>query len=138
MNKRKFGRTQAHREAMIKNLCTSLIRYGKIKTTISKAKEVRSYAEKVITLIKKKYNCDVDRKLDFSRKLGQKVFSAGTLAEHFKKIASITSERNGGCISIKRIGHTVNDNSVIAVVSIIGYVGSNSANELAAAANDDV
>ncbi|MCK9473485.1 50S ribosomal protein L17 [Sulfurimonas sp.] len=47
---RKLGRTSAHRAALLKNLSISLIEHGKIETTVMKAKELRSYVEKLITI----------------------------------------------------------------------------------------
>jgi len=47
---RKLGRTSSHRAALLKNLSISLIEHGKIETTIEKAKELRSYVEKLITI----------------------------------------------------------------------------------------
>ena len=47
---RKLGRTSAHRAALLKNLSISLIEHGKIETTVEKAKELRSYIEKLITV----------------------------------------------------------------------------------------
>lgn len=47
---RKLGRTSSHRAALLKNLSISLIEHGKIETTIMKAKELRSYVEKLITI----------------------------------------------------------------------------------------
>ena len=47
---RKLGRTSAHRAALLKNLSISLIEHGKIETTVEKAKELRSYVEKLITV----------------------------------------------------------------------------------------
>lgn len=47
---RKLGRTSAHRKALLKNLTISLIEHGKIETTVEKAKELRSYVEKLITV----------------------------------------------------------------------------------------
>lgn len=53
MGYRKLGRTSAHRKAMLRNLVTSLIVHGRIETTVTRAKEVRSLAEKMITFGKK-------------------------------------------------------------------------------------
>ena len=47
---RKLGRTSSHRAALLKNLSISLIEHGKIETTVEKAKELRSYVEKLITI----------------------------------------------------------------------------------------
>ena len=47
---RKLGRTSSHRAALLKNLSISLIEHGKIETTVEKAKELRSYVEKLITV----------------------------------------------------------------------------------------
>ena len=53
MGYRKLGRTSAHRKAMLRNLVTALLVHGRIETTVTRAKEVRSLAEKMITLGKK-------------------------------------------------------------------------------------
>ena len=50
---RKLGRTSSHRVAMLRNMATSLFRHEKIETTVQKAKEIRPFAEKLITLAKK-------------------------------------------------------------------------------------
>ncbi|MCK9453911.1 MAG: 50S ribosomal protein L17 [Sulfurimonas sp.] len=53
---RKLGRTSAHRAALLKNLSISLIEHGKIETTVMKAKELRSYVEKLITIARSNDN----------------------------------------------------------------------------------
>ena len=53
MGYRKLGRTSAHRKAMLRNLVTALLVHGRIETTVTRAKEVRSLTEKMITLGKK-------------------------------------------------------------------------------------
>ena len=54
MGYRKLGRTASHRKAMLRNLVTALMVHGRIETTVTRAKEVRSIAEKMITLGKKR------------------------------------------------------------------------------------
>jgi large subunit ribosomal protein L17 len=49
---RTFGRTAAPRKALFRNLTNSLIKYGKIETTLPKAKELRSYADRIVTIVK--------------------------------------------------------------------------------------
>jgi large subunit ribosomal protein L17 len=108
----------------MKNLSASLIKYGSIKTTVSKAKELRKYVEKIITLAKYK-NVDSARSLHFDRMIRSKLYDVRGILTKLQDIAIIMSSRNGGYISIKRIGHRANDNGVVVNVSIIGYKPSN-------------
>lgn len=109
---RKFGRTSDHRNAMFRNMATSLIRKEKICTTLPKAKELRGKVEKAITLGKK--GTLHARRLAFKlvpqKDAVQKVF--GTLAERF-------ADRKGGYTRIIRIGNRRGDDAPMAFIELI-------------------
>lgn len=110
---RKFGRTTAHRKAMFRNMVTSLIQKERIRTTLPKAKELRSKVEKTITLGKK--GTLHARRLAFKmvpqKQALQKLF--GPIAERF-------ADRNGGYTRIIRIGNRLGDDAPLAFIELIG------------------
>ena len=92
---RKLGRTSSHRAALLKNLTIALIENGKIETTVPKAKELRSYAEKLVTVAR-----------TGEANAHREVFAALQSKEATKKllneIAPAYKERNGGYTRITR------------------------------------
>lgn len=114
---RKLGRTSEHRMSLMKNLSVALIMHGSINTTISKAKDLRMYIEPIITAAK-------DKSLHSQRRIRSKLHNVKGVITKLHEIADIMMTRHGGYTSIKRVGHRVNDNSVIANISIIGYYPS--------------
>ena len=70
---RKLNRPTAHRVSLVKNLATNLLWYGKIETTLEKAKEVRSYAEKILTLAINSYTDSVKVTKDVVNEKGEKI-----------------------------------------------------------------
>ncbi len=109
---RKFGRTSAHRKALFRNLVTALIVRERIQTTLAKAKELRSKAEKTITLGKK--GTLHARRLAFrtvqEKEALQKLF--GPIAERFAK-------RNGGYTRIIKIGSRKGDDAPMAFIELV-------------------
>lgn len=108
---RKLGRKRNQRKALIKSLATSLVRDGKIKTTEAKAKELRPFVEKLVTLGKKETQAS-------RRELESRV---GPRAA--KKIASELSpaykERNGGYTRITKMVRRQSDGSPMAVIEFV-------------------
>ncbi len=105
---RKLGRKSAHRKALFRNLAISLFEKGKIKTTLTVAKELRRAAEKLIT-ISKKGNLSHLMSL-----LGDK--------KAFKKMTEITAKykaRNGGYTRIIRIGTRKGDTAPLAIIELV-------------------
>lgn len=109
---RKFGRTSAHRKALFRNLVTALIVRERIRTTLAKAKELRSKAEKTITLGKK--GTLHARRLAFrtvqEKEALQKLF--GPIAERF-------ASRNGGYTRIIKIGNRKGDDAPMAFIELV-------------------
>lgn len=109
---RRLSRTSAHREAMIDNMVTSLLRHERIRTTVPKAKEARKAAEKVITLGKKGslHNRRNAAKVVNDKEVLSKLF--GALAERF-------ASRPGGYTRIIRLGKRLGDNAEMAFLELV-------------------
>ncbi|MBN2090189.1 50S ribosomal protein L17 [candidate division KSB1 bacterium] len=111
---RKLGRTSSHYRATMNNLATALFRYKKIRTTLAKAKELRSVAEKLITKAKRG---DVSsRRLVYERIRDRKV-----LVELFNEIAPQFAERNGGYTRVIKLGQRGGDAAEVAIIELVGF-----------------
>lgn len=111
---RKLDRTSSHYRATFNNLATALFRYKKIRTTLAKAKELRSVAEKLITKAKRG---DVSsRRLVYERIRDRKV-----LVELFNEIAPQFAERNGGYTRIIKLGQRGGDAAEVAFIELVGF-----------------
>ena len=110
---RKLGRTTSHRVAMLRNLVSSLLEHEKVKTTDSKAKEVRPLAEKLIGLAKRgdlharRQALSVVRKPDLVKKL-------------FETLSPRYQSRTGGYLRIVKMGHRPGDGAPVSLVELIG------------------
>jgi large subunit ribosomal protein L17 len=109
---RKLGRSSGHRKMMLKNLTTDLLKYGRIETTEARAKEVRSIAEKMITLAKK-------NDLAARRLVLAEVLDETTVKNLFEKIAPKYEDRNGGYIRITKVGLRRGDATPKAVLELV-------------------
>jgi len=99
---RKFSRPTAHRLSMYRNLVTDLLNHEAIVTTEAKAKEIRSLADRMITLGK-------DGSLSARRRALSFIFSEEVADKVFKEIAPRFSERKGGYTRITKIGPRAGD-----------------------------
>lgn len=111
-NKRKFGREQGQRNALMKSLAISLVKHEKIETTLAKAKELRPYAEKLVT--RAKSDTIASRRLLISR-TGNEVAAkklVETLAPKYKA-------RNGGYTRIIKTGRRLKDGSNMAIIEFV-------------------
>lgn len=110
---RYFSRTSSHRKAMFKNMMVSLLRHELIKTTVPKAKELRSYMEPMITLAK------VDnlhnRRIAFNRLRDREA-----VVKLFKEIAPHFKQRPGGYLRVLKYGYRKGDSAPMAVVELVG------------------
>ncbi|PYV93468.1 MAG: 50S ribosomal protein L17 [Acidobacteria bacterium] len=110
---RKLGRPTPHRRALLRNLCTSLFEYGRITTTVQKAKELRPFAEKLITLGKKDT-------LHARRRAATFLLKAAVVKELFDTIAARYADRNGGYTRIIKLGFRSGDGADLAIVELLG------------------
>ena len=109
---RKLGRPSAHRNAMLRGLVTYLLENGSVETTLSRAKEVRSMAEKMITLGKQ--NTLASRRAALAYIEKEKVVS-----KLFDEIAPSIDNRNGGYSQIFKIGPRRGDAAEMALIKIV-------------------
>ena len=93
---RKLGRETAHRNLMLRNLVTSLLREGRIETTVTRAKETRRMAEKMITLAKR-------GDLHARRQALAYILDETVVTDLFENIAPKYAERNGGYTRIIKL-----------------------------------
>ncbi len=109
---RKLGRPSDHRRAMYRNLVTDLLGYDKIITTEAKAKEVRSLAEKIITLGKKGGLHSRRQALSFI--LDEKVVD-----KIFTEVAPMYAERSGGYTRISKLGPRLGDGAPMVQLELV-------------------
>jgi large subunit ribosomal protein L17 len=110
---RKLNRTGAHRMAMLANLSNSLIEFGRISTTLPKAKELRPFIEKIITL---------GRGVDHSngRRLAMSILNnKNSVSKLFDIVVGRFAERNGGYTRILKQGFRLGDNAPMAIIEFV-------------------
>ncbi len=109
---RKLGRTSDHRTAMLRAMVTYLLENGKIETTVTRAKEVRSMAEKYITLAK-------DNSLNSKRQAMAFITKEAVVAKLYNEIAPKYADRNGGYCRITKTGPRRGDAAEMAIIELI-------------------
>ncbi|MBE7026057.1 MAG: 50S ribosomal protein L17 [Ruminococcaceae bacterium] len=109
---RKLGRPTDQRMAMLRNLVTSFLDTGRIETTVARAKETRSMAEKMITLAK-------ENTLHSRRQALAFVMREDVVAKLFSEIGPKYADRNGGYTRITRIGPRRGDAAEMAVLELV-------------------
>lgn len=111
---RRLGRTSSHRKAMIRNMVTSLMEHERIVTTTPKAKEVRRYADKMMTLAKRGDLHARRQALSFMRdkKIVAKLFD--TLKDEYM-------DRKGGYTRIIQTGNRAGDAAPMAILELVNY-----------------
>jgi large subunit ribosomal protein L17 len=109
---RKLQRTSAHRIALFRNMSAALIKHEQITTTLAKAKELRPYVEKLVTLAKK--GGLSNRRLAHARLLDD-----AQLVKLFDVIAERYKDRNGGYTRIVKAGIRASDAAPIAIIEFV-------------------
>ena len=109
---RKLGRTSDHRKAMLRAMVTYLLENGKIETPVTRAKEVRSMAEKMITTAK-------TNDLHSKRQVLAYVTKEDVVKKLFDEIAPKYADRNGGYTRIIKIGPRRGDAAEMAIISLV-------------------
>ena len=109
---RKLGRRADHRAAMLKNLTISLVKEEKLETTVTRAKELRKFAERMITLGKKGTLADRRRAFAFLR-------DEEAVAKLFNDLAPKYAERNGGYTRIIKTSVRKGDSAELAIIALV-------------------
>lgn len=109
---RQLSRTRTHRAATLRNLATSLFRHERIETTTAKAKELRPYAERLITLARR-------GDLHARRLAGQKIQDRDVLGKLFDDIAPRYTERPGGYTRILKLGNRRGDAAEMSLIELV-------------------
>jgi large subunit ribosomal protein L17 len=109
---RKLQRTSSHRTALFRNQSAALIKHEQIRTTLAKAKELRPYVEKLVTLAKK--GGLSNRRLAHTR-----LMDDAQLVKLFDVLATRYADRNGGYIRIIKAGIRASDAAPMAVVEFV-------------------
>ncbi len=135
--KHQLSRAQDQRKALLRSLATQLFLHGEIKTTMAKAKALKSYADKVISLAKKGdlnsrrialryiYDIKTNRYMDVETKAvvkekveGKKLMEETVLRKLFTEISGKYANRNGGYTRIYRMVNRRGDNSEMALIQL--------------------
>jgi large subunit ribosomal protein L17 len=111
---RKLGRPTAHRNAMLRGMVTLLLENGQVETTLTRAKEVRSVAEKMITLGKK--NTLASRRAALAY-----ITKEDVVKKLFNELAPLYENRAGGYTQIFKLGARRGDGAEMAIVKLIDY-----------------
>ena len=109
---RKLGRTTSHRLAMFRNMAAALIKHEQITTTLPKAKELRPYVEKLVTLAKK--GGLANRRLAHARLLDD-----AQLVKLFEVLATRYADRPGGYIRVLKAGIRASDAAPMAIIEFV-------------------
>jgi len=109
---RQLNRNSSQRKAMFRNMTVSLVEHELIKTTLPKAKELRSYAEPLITLAKK--DSVANRRLAFDR-----TRSKAAVGKLFSELGPRFKDRPGGYLRILKIGYRAGDSAPMAIVQLM-------------------
>ena len=111
---KKIGRVTSHKNAMLANMAVSLLRHGRIKTTLVKSKALRTVVEPLITKAKQD---SVHNRRHVAKTIRDKV----VLKKLFTEIAPSFQERNGGYTQIFKIGPRANDGAFMSYIQLTGF-----------------
>jgi large subunit ribosomal protein L17 len=114
---RKLGRTTEHRVALLRNLSTQLFANEKIQTTLAKAKELRPFAERLVTISKR-------GTLHARRQVMRHIQDRTVVSKLFDTLSARYDQRPGGYTRIIKLGARRGDNAEMAMIELVGSEGS--------------
>ena len=109
---RQLSRTSSHKKATMNNLATNLFKHGGIQTTVAKAKELRPFAERLITLARR-------GDLHARRLVERRIKDRDTLGKLFSEIGPRFAARPGGYTRILKLGHRPGDGADVARIELL-------------------
>jgi large subunit ribosomal protein L17 len=110
---RKLGRTSSHRRALLRNLASDLFRHERLKTTLPKARELRPYAEKLITLARRD-------DLHARRQVASHIADKTVVKKLFDTLGPRFASRPGGYTRALKLGPRLGDGADMAIVELVG------------------
>lgn len=113
---RKLKRTSSHRLALLRSLATSLLKHKKIKTTVAKAKELRTFVEPMITRAK-------ENTVHARRVVNADIKDRAVVKELFDEIVTKVGNRPGGYTRIVKLGQRKGDAAEMAIIELVDYSG---------------
>jgi large subunit ribosomal protein L17 len=134
-----LGRTKEHRAALLANLSAALLEHGRITTTLAKAKALRPYVERVITLAVHAQGMEAKDSLHLRRQAVSKVRAKDAVTKLFKERAGEFKDRKGGYTRIYKLIPRNSDGAAMGIIELIpasdtGYAKKGKATPAAAAA----
>ena len=111
---RKLGRTASHRTATLRALATSLLKHKKIKTTVAKAKELRTFVEPMITRAK-------TDSVHARRLIAQDINDKAVIKELFDEIVTKIGDRKGGYTRVVKLGNRFGDGAEMAIIELVDF-----------------
>ena len=119
---RRLGRTSEHRMALLRNQSTMLLRHERIDTTLAKARELRPFVERLITMAKRGIvdGADTTRALHARRLVARHLADKKVVGKLFDSIAPRFAERPGGYSRVLRLGRRKSDSAEIAQIELVG------------------
>ncbi len=123
---RKLGRTTEHRVALLRNLSTQLFANEKIRTTLAKAKELRPFAERLVTISKR-------GTLHARRRVMRHIHDRTVVSKLFDTLSARYDQRPGGYTRIIKLGVRRGDNAEMAMIELVGSEGSETGDVVEAA-----
>ena len=116
---RKFGRNADHRKAMLRNMATSVILYGKVETTEAKAKDTRSVVDELITLGKKGDLASRRKAASYIRNVTDEKTGKTALQKLFDEVAPKYADRKGGYTRVVKTGVRKGDAAPMAYIELV-------------------
>ncbi len=111
---RKLKRTESHRLALLRSLSTSLLKHKRIKTTVAKAKETRSFVEPLLTKAKK-------NDLHAKKQVMDQIKDKAVVKELFDEIVPKIGDRPGGYTRVVKLGNRMGDAAAMAIIELVDY-----------------
>lgn len=119
---RKLKRTASHRKALLSNLSASLILHKKIKTTLAKAKELRTYVEPIITKSRRALkSSNAGENVHLRREANKLLQNKLAIKTLFDEIAPKVIDRNGGYTRVLKLGRRLGDGAEMALIELVDY-----------------
>jgi large subunit ribosomal protein L17 len=119
---RKLGRVTEHRIALLRNQASALLLHERIETTVPKAKELKPFVERIITIAKRSLadTADPVRSVNARRLVARDIADKAVVTKLFDEIAPRFVERPGGYTRLLRLGHRRGDSADVALIELVG------------------